>query len=108
MAGFRGVDAFKAMYERLEIFGKEVLFTYNRVYRESVPMNMYAYDIRHDDDCQGIMCEIAPHILVNHWGTIICREPIEMTDDGRRFIDDEKDTNYLGTYTTLEDWIEEG
>ena len=23
---------------------------------------------RHDDDCRGIPCEIAPFIMVNHWG----------------------------------------
>ena len=53
-----------------------------------------AYDVRHDDDCRGIPCEIAPFIMVNHWGTIILAEPLELPDDGRRYIDEETDWNY--------------
>lgn len=52
------------------------------------------YDVRHDDDCRGIPCEIAPFIMVNHWGTIILAEPLELPDDGRRYIDEETDWNY--------------
>ena len=39
-------------------------------------------------------CEIAPFVLVNHWGTIIMAEPLELPDDGRRYIDEETDWNY--------------
>lgn len=37
---------------------------------------------------------IAPFIMVNHWGTIILAEPLELPDDGRRYIDEETDWNY--------------
>lgn len=30
----------------------------------------------------------------NHWGTIILAEPLELPDDGRRYIDEEADWNY--------------
>lgn len=33
-------------------------------------------------------------IMVNHWGTIILAEPLELPDDGRRYIDEETDWNY--------------
>lgn len=33
-------------------------------------------------------------IMVNHWGTIILAEPLELPDDGRRYIDEESDWNY--------------
>lgn len=61
---------------------------------DSVPAGLYAYDVRHDDDCRGIPCEIAPFIMVNHWGTIILAEPLELPNDGRRYIDEETDWNY--------------
>ena len=54
----------------------------------------YAYDVRHDDECRGIPCEIAPFVMVNHWGTIILAEPLELPDDGRRYIDEDTDWNY--------------
>ena len=57
-------------------------------------LGLYVYDVRHDDDCRGIPCEIAPFIMVNHWGTIILAEPLELPDDGRRYIDEETDWNY--------------
>ncbi len=42
----------------------------------------------------GIPCEIAPFVMVNHWGTIILAEPLELPDDGRRYIDEDTDWNY--------------
>ena len=40
------------------------------------------------------LCEIAPFVMVNHWGTIILAEPLDLPDDGRRYIDEETDWNY--------------
>ena len=62
--------------------------------RDTVPDGLYAYDVRHDDECRGIPCEIAPFVMVNHWGTIILAEPLELPDDGRRYIDEETDWDY--------------
>ena len=45
-------------------------------------------------ECRGIPCEIAPFVMVNHWGTIILAEPLELPDDGRRYIDEETDWDY--------------
>ena len=33
-------------------------------------------------------------MMVNHWGTIILAEPLELPDDGRRYIDEDTDWNY--------------
>ena len=32
--------------------------------------------------------------MVNHWGTIILAEPLELPDGGRRYIDEDTDWNY--------------
>ena len=32
--------------------------------------------------------------MVNHWGTIILAEPLELPDDGRRYIDEDTDWDY--------------
>ena len=50
--------------------------------------------VRHDDECRGIPCEIAPFVMVNHWGTIILAEPLELPDGGRRYINEDTDWNY--------------
>ena len=52
-------------------------FTDMRIIHASVPDGWYRYEIRHDDDGLGDWAEIAKHVLVNFWGTLITREPIE-------------------------------
>ena len=87
-------DAMTQCYEEITVCGKPALFTSVRIKRDSVPAGLYAYDVRHDDECRGIPCEIAPFVMVNHWGTIILAEPLELPDNGRRYIDEDTDWNY--------------
>ena len=101
------LDANEEVFEVIELFGQyKVLFTNSRIKRDSVPEGLYVYDIRHDDECQGIMCEIKPYILVNHWGTIICKSPIDMIVGNCRLIDEEEDCNYLNIAMTLKEFME--
>ena len=81
-------------YEEITVCGKPALFTSIRIKRDTVPDGLYTYDVRHDDECRGIPCEIAPFVMVNHWGTIILAEPLDLPDDGRRYIDEDTDWNY--------------
>lgn len=60
-------------YEEITVCGKPALFTSIRIRRDTIPDGLYAYDVRHDDECRGIPCEIAPFVMVNHWGTISLR-----------------------------------
>ena len=91
------IMTFNAMtehYEEITVCGKPALFTSIRIKRDTIPDGLYAYDVRHDDECRGIPCEIAPFVMVNHWGTIILAEPLELPDDGRRYIDEDTDWDY--------------
>ena len=63
-------------YEEITVCGKPALFTSIRIKRDTVPDGLYTYDVRHDDECRGIPCEIAPFVMVNYWGTIILAEPL--------------------------------
>ena len=87
-------NAMTERYEEITDCGKPALFTSIRIRRDPVPDGLYTYDVRHDDECRGIPCEIAPFVMVNHWGTIILAEPLELPDGGRRYIDEETDWNY--------------
>ena len=71
-------DAMTEHYEEIAVCGKPALFTSIRIERDTVPEGLYAYDVWHDDECRGIPCEIALFIMVNHWGTIILAEPLEL------------------------------
>lgn len=90
MAGF---NAKTEIYEEITLLEKPALFTGARLDRSTVPEGLYAYDVRHDDLCQGIPCEVANYIMVNHWGTVLMAEPLDFGEDGRIFLE-EDDWNY--------------
>ena len=87
-------DALTTQYEEIEVLGKPALFTSLRLDRDTVPEGLHMYEVRHDDDCQGDPVQIGKRIVVNHWGTILTREPINLPADGLRDIDPEKDWSY--------------
>ena len=64
-------NAMTEHYEEITVCRKPALFTSIRIKRDTIPDGLYTYDVRHDDECRGIPCEIAPFVMVNHWGTII-------------------------------------
>ena len=95
------IDANETDYERFEILGHDALFTNLRIDRKSLPDGLYAYDLRDCDDCSGNPAELRNFVLVNHWGTVITKEPIEGADEG--IVLDEDDYNYLGEDMTLKE-----
>lgn len=90
------------IYELMELFGQTVLYTCARIDRDSVPAGIYAYDLR--DDCDGIPYEIAPLVYVNHYGTVLCKSPLNMNDNGYQTIG-EDDYSFLGDEMTLIEFI---
>ena len=99
------VNAAEEDFELMELFGQTVLFTNMRVDRSTVPEGLYAYDARHDDDCTGEICEIKPSVMVNHWGTIICKESIELDSKWNSRFVDKDDYSYLGDSVKLDEYI---
>lgn len=57
-------NAMTEHYEEITVCGKPALFTSIRIKRDTIPDGLYAYDVRHDDECRGIPCEIAPFLLL--------------------------------------------
>lgn len=99
------VNAAEESFELMDMLGQRVLFTNMRVDRDTVPQDLYVYDVRHDDDCKGEICEIKPSVMVNHWGTIICKEPIEMDEVWHSKFVDKDDYSYLGDSVKLDEYI---
>lgn len=87
-------NVLNASYEVIKLFGKKVLFTSERIRDADLPKGIYKYEVRHDDECQGIMREIAKRIFVNHWGTILSKEEIDLGADGYRLINEDKDVKW--------------
>ena len=104
-------DARKESFEEVTVFGKTMLFTNNRIDPNTVPRGYHLYEVRHDDDMQGIPCEIGKKIIVNHWGTLISNKPIKLvksaiSNNAYRPINEEREWNYEGIFTTLNEYVE--
>lgn len=95
------MNANEADYEEFEILGREALFTNMRIDRNTLPDGLYAYDLR--DECNGEPNELKSFVLVNHWGTVVVKEPIENADSGVELTPD--DCNFLGGDMSLEDFL---
>lgn len=97
------VDAKKETFELAMLDAYPVLFTSARVDLKTVPKDLFCYDVRHDDDGQGIACEVKPHVLVNHWGTVLSKEEIPMEEDGSYY--PREDLDYSGESLTVEEYL---
>lgn len=91
-------------YELCELDGKTVAFTNMRLDRETVPDGLYCYDIRDSDHLDGSCAEVKNCVIVNHWGTILCKSPFPLDEHGSYY--PETDMNYLGTAVSLQDWLD--
>lgn len=84
-----------------EIDGRLVLFTNMRLDRDTVPDGIFCYDVRDSDRLDGSMAEIKAVVVVNHWGTILCREPFPVDESGSYY---PKEWGYLGENMSLEEF----
>ena len=89
-------DAKKEHFQEITVLGKPALFHDLRIDRDSVPKGLYLYEVRADDYGKWDPVQIAKGVFINHFGSIITREPIELPPDGHLDIDPEKDWSYAG------------
>lgn len=105
-------DAMKEVFEEVTVLGKPMLFTCLRIDRSTVPKGLYLYEVRHDDDQRGDPVQIANWIMVNHWGTLISSEPLNLNsrkaaNNAYLDIDPENDWNYEGVEATVKEYMEQ-
>lgn len=90
-------DAKTLDWAEVEVLGKRGLFSELRVNKDTVPEGYYMYEVRHSDEDWGEPCEIAEWIMVNFFGTLLMKEPLEnliyqkSLEKNYVFIDPEKD-----------------
>ena len=106
MLNMARLNAMEEIFDEVTILEKPALFTCCRIERSTIPKGYEMYEVRHDDDCRGDAVQIARGIMVNHWGTLITREEIELPEDGRLNIDSD-DLNYgCGDCSTMKEFME--
>ncbi len=100
----KGLNAKTEQYELAEIDNKVVLFTNMRLDRDTVPEGLFCYDVRDSDKLDGSMAEVRPFVLVNHWGTILSKEPFPMNESGSYY---PEEWGYLGESMSLSEFQQE-
>lgn len=99
-------DAKELRYEVVEVFGKRVLFSDDRIIRDSVPKDFSLYEVRYDDENIGYPVEIAKGILVNFYGTLLIENGLPEVEENGRILIENGDWKYIGENTcTLEEYF---
>ena len=83
------VNARTEEFQHIELFDKFALFTNARIDRSTVPEGWYCYDFRGSDDDPGELCYIEKSVMVNHAGSVLMPEELELPASGRLDVRDE-------------------
>ena len=83
------VNASTEEFQHVELLGKYALFTNGRIDRSTVPEGWYCYDFRGSDDDPGELRYIEESVAVNHAGSILMPEKLELPASGRLDVRDE-------------------
>lgn len=62
-------------FEAVTFQGIPAMFTSLRVKKEDIPEGMYRYELREEG---GEVCQLSTHILVDHFGTLLTSQPIQL------------------------------
>ena len=93
-------------FEEITIINEPALFTPLRTDPSTIPAGVYTYEIRQDDECQGIACEVAKRIMVNQWGSILTLRPLDLGDEGRIYMEGDEINYGIDSSVTLGEFIE--
>lgn len=91
-------------YELIELFDQPALFTNERITDADIPKGMYCYHIRHGDE--GEFVSIEKQTAVNHAGSVVTREPIDLGEQGYISFIDETSPNFTGEIMSLYEFRE--
>ena len=93
-------------YQEIELFDKLGLFSNGRIARDNLPEGIYCYDLRGSDYDPGDPVCVEERVVVNHAGSVLMTEPLELTEDGRLMLTEEKGLNFTGGFSTLSQFLQ--
>lgn len=94
-------------YQEVEIFDIPALFSNGRIPLTDLPDGLYRYDLRGSDDDPGIPVTIEPNVLINHAGTIITAKPLDLGENGRRYLTEDEGLDFVGGEISMERFFNE-
>ena len=94
-------------YQEIELFEKPGLFSNGRIARDNLPEGVYCYDLRGSDDDPGEPVSVEEKVLVNHAGSVLLTEPLELPETGYLMLTEEEGLNFTGGFSTLAQFLQE-
>ena len=94
-------------YQEIELFDKPGLFSNGRIARDNLPEGVYCYDLRGSDYDPGEPVCVEEQVVVNHAGSVLLTEPLELAEDGRLMLTEEEGLNFVGGFSTLTQFLQE-
>ncbi len=94
-------------YQEIELFDKSGLFSNGRIVRDNLPEGVYCYDLRGSDYDPGEPVCVEEQVVVNHAGSVLLTEPLELAEDGRLILTEEEGLNFVGGFSTLTQFLQE-
>ena len=94
-------------YQEIELFDKPGLFSNGRIARDNLPEGVYCYDLRGSDYDPGEPVCVEERVVVNHAGSVLLTEPLELAEDGRLMLTEEEGLNFVGGFSTLTQFLQE-
>ena len=94
-------------YQEIELFDKPGLFSNGRIVRDNLPEDVYCYDLRGSDYDPGEQVCVEERVVVNHAGSVLLTEPLELAEDGLLMLTEEEGLNFVGGFSTLAQFLQE-
>ena len=92
-------------YELVELLDQHALFTNDRLSPSDVPEGLYLYHIRTTDDGEQFG-SIESSVTVNHGGSILTKEPIDLGTSGCIQINEDNSPNFIGQDITMSEFLD--
>lgn len=92
-------------YDLIELFGQPALYSGGRMKNTDIPQGLFKCDVRGDDETTGWFAGLSPHVLVNHFGTIITNEPLDFGEEGHIWLTEETEPNFMGNALTFGEFM---
>ena len=94
-------------YQEIELFDKPGLFSNGRIVRDNLPEGVYCYDLRGSDYDPGEPVCVEEQVVVNHAGSVLLTEPLELAENGRLMLTEEEGLNFVGGFSTIAQFLQE-
>ena len=91
--------------QAVEFMDRKALFSDTRLKKGEVSEGLYRYELRDRGD--GEFCTVEKEVVVNHAGTLLMKEPLDLGENGYIELDNETGLNFLGYDQTMQEFMTE-